>query len=165
VVNRDRGGEAGAELAHEWVPARNTVMMSLALAVAEKHGYDNIALGSNMEEGGAYPDNEQEFINKLRALVPYAVAPYRNIQLLDPLGTLVKHEIVELGSEEGMPFELTWSCYEGESLPVETPSGAFTDISPTGPVRIVHCGTCGPCAMRRRAFQMAGVEDPTEYAA
>src|SRR5690606_36813554 len=49
-INRTGGGEAGAELAHEWVPARNTVMLALALAVAERHGFDVIALGSNMEE-------------------------------------------------------------------------------------------------------------------
>lgn len=142
IVNKSRGGEAGAELAHEWVPARNTVMIALAVAYAEKHGYNVIALGSNIEEGGAYPDNEMEFVKRWNDLVPFAVKPYTPIRIEDPCGPLVKYQIVALGAADGMPFDLTWSCYEGDR---------------------VHCGTCGPCAMRRKAFQMAGVPDPTEY--
>jgi len=141
-INHARGGIAGAELAHEWVPARNTVMLSLALAYAEKHGYNVIALGNNLEEAGAYPDNEQEFINKFQALVPYAVKAYHQLQFSQPAGTLMKAEIVEFGTAMGMPWHLTWSCYSGGE---------------------VHCGTCGPCSMRRTAFKMAGVEDPTVY--
>jgi 7-cyano-7-deazaguanine synthase len=141
-VNHSRGGQAGAEFAHEWVPARNTIMLAMALGLAERHDYDVIALGSNMEEGGAYPDNEMEFVNKFRELSPYAVKPGHRVEFSDPCGGLVKHEIVELGAGIGMPFELTWSCYE------------------TGDI---HCGTCGPCSMRRTAFRMAGVTDPTTY--
>jgi len=54
----------------------------------------------------------------------------------------MKAEIVEFGTAMGMPWHLTWSCYSGGE---------------------VHCGTCGPCSMRRTAFKMAGVEDPTVY--
>ena len=147
VITRTRDGVAGAEFAHEWVPARNTVMLSLALAFAEANDYDVIALGSNMEEGGAYPDNEMEFINRFRDLAPYALKPYKQVTFSDRYGGFVKHEIVRDGAAIGMPFELTWSCYEG--------------------VRegntLVHCGTCGPCSMRRSAFKMAHVYDPTRY--
>jgi 7-cyano-7-deazaguanine synthase len=142
-VNQSRGGVSGAEFAHEWVPARNTVMLSLALAIAERHGFGTIALGSNMEESGAYPDNEMEFINKFRELAPYAVKPYHQVSFSDPLGKMVKHEIVRMGHSMRMPFDLTWSCYL---------DGAQ------------HCGTCGPCAMRKVAFRMEGVFDPTDYA-
>jgi 7-cyano-7-deazaguanine synthase len=136
-------GVAGAEYAHEWVPARNTVMMALAVAFAEKHGYDVIVLGSNQEEScGGYPDNEQEFVNKWRELIPFAVKPYTEMAIGDPLGGAMKHEIVTIGSQYGAPMELSWSCYEGGDQ---------------------HCGTCGPCTMRRRAFRMAGVPDKTEY--
>jgi 7-cyano-7-deazaguanine synthase len=139
-------GVAGAEFAHEWVPARNTVMMALAMAYAEAHDFDVIAIGSNQEEScGGYPDNEQEFVNRLRDLAPMAVKPYHQLVLSDPLGGRMKHEIVQMGMSEGMPFEVTWSCYthdyDGE-----------------------HCGNCGPCIMRQRAFQMANVADPTRYA-
>ena len=157
-VNKTRNGEAGAEFAHEWVPARNTVMLAMALAYAEAHNYDTIALGSNMEEGGAYPDNEQEFVNKLNALVPYAVKPYAQIHFEDPCGTLVKHEIVKLGQRLGAPFELTWSCYEGVLREIENADGSTSE-------QWVHCGSCGPCAMRHVAFQMEGLEDPTIYVA
>jgi 7-cyano-7-deazaguanine synthase len=141
-VNKSNGGADGAEFAHEWVPARNTVMMALAMAYAEANDYHTIALGTNLEESGAYPDNEPEFLNKLQALVPYAMRAYHPLSIEAPVGNLMKREIVELGIQLGMPHELTWSCYEGGS---------------------VHCGECGPCYMRREAFRINGVTDPTVY--
>jgi 7-cyano-7-deazaguanine synthase len=139
-------GVSGAEFAHEWVPARNTVMMALAMAYAEAHDFDVIAIGSNQEEScGGYPDNEQEFVNRLRELAPMAVKPYHQLELSDPLGGRMKHDIVQMGVAEGMPFEVTWSCYSHDY-----------DGN--------HCGNCGPCVMRQRAFQMSGVKDPTKYA-
>jgi 7-cyano-7-deazaguanine synthase len=135
-------GEAGSEFAHEWVPARNTVMLALATAFAEAHGYHVIALGSNMEEAGAYPDNEPEFINKWRMLGPYAVKAYHPISYSDPCGNMVKHEIVRWGLQNNMPFHLTWSCYEGGEKP---------------------CGVCGPCFMRKKAFEMNDSVDPLTW--
>jgi 7-cyano-7-deazaguanine synthase len=142
VVNHSREGVVGAELAHEWVPARNLVMFSLALAVAERHGYDVVSFGMNLEEAGAYPDNEPELLNMLQATIPYAVRPYQRIAVASPVANLMKSEIVAFGDQLGAPFELTWSCYEADH---------------------VHCGTCGPCFMRRTAFEMAGLPDPTTY--
>lgn len=134
------GGADGAEYGHEWVPARNTVMMSLAAAYAEAYEYDRIVLGNNLEEsGGGYPDNEQEFINRWNDLLPFAVKPYANITIEQPLGSLMKHEIVAKGLELDAPMELTWSCYSGGDT---------------------HCGTCGPCFMRKTAFQMNNATDP-----
>jgi len=134
------GGKEGAEYGHEWVPARNTVMIALALAYAEANGFDTLVLGNNLEEsGGGYPDNEQEFINKWNDLIPFAVKPYADIVIEQPLGSLMKHEIVALGLMVGAPFESTWSCYSGGDT---------------------HCGTCGPCFMRRTAFEMNGAVDP-----
>jgi 7-cyano-7-deazaguanine synthase len=139
-INHARGGVTGAEFGHEWTPARNTVFISLALAYAEAHGYDVIALGTNLEEsGGGYPDNEQEFINRWVDLVPYAMRPYHKIEFSQPVGTYMKHEIVRLGLELRAPLEVTWSCYENGDA---------------------HCGSCGPCFMRRTAFEMCGAEDP-----
>jgi 7-cyano-7-deazaguanine synthase len=135
-------GEAGAELAHEWVPARNLIMASLALAVAEVDNFDLIAFGTNQEEGCAFADNEQETWNKLRELIPFAVKPYRKIAIADPLGGLMKHEIVRYGVQLGVPHQYTYSCYKGGEL---------------------HCGECGPCHQRRIAFRMANVPDPTRY--
>jgi 7-cyano-7-deazaguanine synthase len=133
-------GMGGAELAHEWVPARNTVFAALALALAESwRGFTTVAFGTNLEEASAFPDNEPEWANKIRALIPYAVKPYQLIEFSTPVGNLMKKEIVQLGRELGVPFELTWSCYRGED---------------------VHCGKCGPCFNRKIAFEMAGSKDP-----
>lgn len=141
-INRRRDGVSGAEFAHEWVPARNFVFIALATAIAEAYGYNYVATGINLEEAGAYPDNEMEFIRLLNQVLPYAVGPNKNVELLMPVGHLVKHEIVKLGLEVGAPLHLTWSCYD------------------KGPR---HCGRCGPCYMRRLAFKINGIRDPVEY--
>jgi len=136
------GGEEGAEFAHEWVPARNLVMLALATAYAEAKGFDYIVLGNNLEEAGAYPDNEPEFINRFNDLLPFAVGDGKRVRVLMPVGNLMKHEIVALGHEIGAPLHLTWSCYRaGEH----------------------HCGTCGPCHMRRTAFRINGLKEVITY--
>lgn len=137
------GGEAGAEFAHEWVPARNLVMLSLATAYAEAKGFDVIGLGNNLEEAGAYPDNEPEFINRFNDLLPFAVGDGKRLRVVMPVGNLMKHEIVALGEQLGAPMGLTWSCYR------------------SGPL---HCGTCGPCFMRRTAYEINHLPDPLQYA-
>lgn len=137
------GGEAGAEFAHEWVPARNLVMLSLATAYAEANGFQTIVLGNNLEEAGAYPDNEPEFINRFNDLLPFAVGDGKRVRVVMPVGNLMKHEIVALGERLGAPMGATWSCYR------------------SGPT---HCGTCGPCFMRRTAYNINGLKDPLQYA-
>jgi len=137
------GGEAGAEFAHEWVPARNLAMLAIATAVAEAGGFDSIVLGNNLEEAGAYPDNEPEFIAKFNDLLPFAVGDGKQVQVLMPVGNLMKHEIVALGNQLGAPMDKTWSCYRAGH---------------------VHCGTCGPCFMRRTAFEINGLPEVIPYA-
>ncbi|BFI76152.1 7-cyano-7-deazaguanine synthase QueC [Sulfurisphaera ohwakuensis] len=141
-IVKERFGEEGAEFAHEWVPARNLIFYSVALALAEAYGYDAIASGINLEEAGAYPDNEMEFVRLFARLSPYATGPNKKVEVLMPVGNLVKHEIVKLGVEIGAPLHLTWSCYEGGQK---------------------HCGKCGPCYMRKTAFRINGLNDPVEY--
>ena len=136
------GGEEGAEFAHEWVPARNLVLLSVATAYAEANGFDHIVLGNNLEEAGAYPDNEPEFIHRFNDLLPFAVGDGKQVKVIMPVGNLMKHEIVKLGLDIGAPLHLTWSCYRaGEQ----------------------HCGTCGPCYMRRKAFQINNAKEVIEY--
>lgn len=144
-----RDGDAGAEFAYEWVPARNLVFLSLATALAENGGYTHIVLGNNLEEAGAYPDNEPEFISRFNHLLPYAVADGQPVrEVLQPVGNLMKHQIVKYGHELHAPLDVTWSCYEGVRVGDE----------------VLHCGECGPCKMRRVAFKMNGLEDPILYA-
>ena len=140
------GGEAGAEYAHEWVPARNLLLLSVAIAYAEAHaspdGVAVVALGNNMEEAGAYPDNEPEFIARVQDLMPFAVGDGKDVRIRMPVGNLMKHEIVRLGLQIKAPLHLTWSCYRAGEL---------------------HCGKCGPCFMRRKAFEINGAIDSVDY--
>lgn len=137
------GGEAGAEFAHEWVPARNLLMLSMATAIAEARGFDKLVLGNNLEEAGAYPDNEPEFIDRFNDMLPFAIGDGKSLKVEMPVGNMMKHEIVALGLKIGAPMQHTWSCYR---------AGA------------IHCGTCGPCFMRRTAFEINGQKDPITYA-
>lgn len=132
-------GEAGAEYAHEWVPARNLVLMSMAVAFAEANHYSYIYLGTNLEEGGAYPDNEEQFIRDFNSCLYGAVQNGNYVEIRTPVGNLMKHEIVAFGNKYGAPFEHTWSCYRNGDKP---------------------CGHCGPCHMRKIAFERNGLVDP-----
>jgi 7-cyano-7-deazaguanine synthase len=136
------GGEAGAEFAHEWVPARNLLLLSVATAFAEARGISTIVLGNNLEEAGAYPDNEPEFIAKFNDMLPFAVGDGKRMNVIMPVGNMMKHEIVELGNRIGAPMHLTWSCYRALEL---------------------HCGTCGPCYMRRKAFEINKLDEVISY--
>ena len=136
------GPVAGAEFAHEWVPARNLLMLSYATAYAEANDYGYIALGNNLEESGAYPDNEEEMSHLFNGILPYSVRDGVKVELVWPVGNLMKHEIVKLGVELDTPFEHTWSCYNAGDK---------------------HCGVCGPCYMRRVAFHRNGLVDPVPY--
>jgi 7-cyano-7-deazaguanine synthase len=132
-------GISGTEYAHEWVPARNLVMLAIATAYAEAHGYHYIALGNNLEEAGAYPDNEEEFTTLFDNLLPHATQNGYGIAVISPVGHLMKHEIVSLGLKLKAPLEHTWSCYRNGNVP---------------------CGECGPCFMRKTAFARVGAVDP-----
>lgn len=136
------GGEEGAEFAHEWVPARNLLLLATATAFAEAKGFSFIALGNNMEEAGAYPDNEPEFIDRFSDILRFAVGAGKFLEIIQPVGNMMKHEIVKLGHDIGAPLHLTWSCYKAGQL---------------------HCGTCGPCFMRRTAFQINNLEEVITY--
>lgn len=133
------GTIAGAEYAHDWVPARNLIFISLAVGWAEANGYHAVAPGTNLEESGAFPDNEEAFTTLLGQSVPYAVQAHYGMQLITPVGNLMKHEIVALGFQLGAPFEHTWSCYKGGDRP---------------------CDACGPDFMRHEAFRRNGAVDP-----
>lgn len=138
-------GEKGAERAIEWVPARNTILASVAMGIAEASGFDQIALGINLEEsGGGYTDNVLDLYEGFNSLMQWIVGEGKRLAFISPVGHMMKHEIVSAGIEAGAPFELTWSCYNNGD---------------------VHCGNCGPCIMRRRAFERGGYVDPVPFAA
>jgi 7-cyano-7-deazaguanine synthase len=139
AISKTRAGEAGAEFAHEWVPARNLNFLAQATAIAEYRRYPFVAIATTLEEGGAYPDDEQIFGIRFNQLLPYAVGPYRRVQLLQPFATYMKQHVVRDGLEVEAPMDLLWSCYEGGAI---------------------QCGSCGPCLQRQRAFRLNNAVDP-----
>lgn len=88
---------------------------------------------------GSYPDNEQEMGRLFNNILPYSTQNGIKIELLQPVSTLMKHEIVKEGVRLGVPYELTWSCYSNEER---------------------HCGKCGPDFMRKKSFERNGLKDP-----
>jgi len=135
-------GKDGVEYALDWVYARNLLMLSSAVAYAEANEYGHIYIGTNLEESGSYPDNEEQFILDFNGLLWGALNNGIKIEVHTPLGGLMKKGIVEFGMRYNSPLHLSWSCYNGGEL---------------------HCGKCGPCYMRKIAFDRAKIQDPTKY--
>lgn len=132
----------GAQMAHEWVPARNMILTSIVIGLAEARGFDYIALGINLEEaGGGYTDNVQDLYEHLNDIMHWIVGAGKKLEILSPVGALMKREIVAKGLEIDAPMHLTWSCYNASA-------------------EHKHCGKCGPCFMRKTAFEMNGAVDP-----
>lgn len=134
-------GEAAAEHCIDWVPARNTAFIGLLASYCDRFDIGNIYLGLNLEEASAFSDNSEDFYRYFQKVLD--VGTHSCPQLVMPLGNLMKHEIVKLGLEIGAPLDKSWSCYKDED---------------------VHCGECGSCTLRKKAFAMNGYpEDVVPY--
>lgn len=132
-----------------YVPARNTVMLSLALAWAEVLGASDIFVGVNAVDYSGYPDCRPEYISafsKLAQLATKAGVEGSTFQIHTPLIDLTKAEIVRTGQRLGLDYGLTVSCYQADD------QGRA-------------CGQCDACRLRRKGFMEAGVPDPTRYLA
>ncbi|BDG10269.1 7-cyano-7-deazaguanine synthase QueC [Anaeromyxobacter paludicola] len=141
-----REQEMAKEIPITYVPARNTVMLALALAHAETLGAQDVYVGVNAIDYSGYPDCRPEFIRafeKLAGLATKAGVEGAKLRIHAPLQKLGKAEIVKLGTSLGVPYALTLSCYD--------------------PVRGKACGRCDACTLRRKGFEAAGVPDPTVY--
>ena len=126
-----------------YVPARNTVFLSLALALAEASGAHDIVIGVNALDYSGYPDCRPEFIaafETLAALATKAGDEGQRFRVRTPLAAMTKADIVREGVRVGAPLALTWSCYDPQ------------DGRP--------CGACDSCRLRARGFAEAGIEDP-----
>jgi 7-cyano-7-deazaguanine synthase len=133
------------EIPPTYVPARNTILLSYALACAEVAGADAIFIGANHIDYSGYPDCRPEYFEAYQRMANLATrtgAEGRHVSIEHPLLKLNKKEIVELGAGLGAPLWLTWSCYSG---------GASA------------CGRCDSCVLRRNGFREAGLKDPAEY--
>lgn len=138
----------GEEIPVTYVPARNTIFLSLALGWAEAMGARELYLGVNALDYSGYPDCRPEFIDgfeKLAELATKAGVEGHPFRIRAPLLTMSKADIVRKGTELGLNLGLSWSCY---------------DPAPGG----VHCGLCDSCRLRSKGFAEAGIPDPTRYA-
>jgi 7-cyano-7-deazaguanine synthase len=131
-----------------YVPARNTVMLALALAHAETIGAEQVFVGVNALDYSGYPDCRPAFLRAFERLARVATkagVSGRPLRIRAPLLRLTKAQIVKLGTRLGVPFAMTQSCYD--------------------PIRGRACGRCDACVLRRRGFAEAGIPDPTPYSA
>jgi 7-cyano-7-deazaguanine synthase len=144
AIPKDRALDAEREIPSTYVPARNTVFLSLSLAWAEVLGADAIAIGVNALDYSGYPDCRPEYLEafeRMAALATRAGVEGGSLRILAPLLHLSKAEIIRRGVALGLDYGLTHSCYD--PLPDGQP-----------------CGRCDSCRIRARGFAEAGVEDP-----
>jgi 7-cyano-7-deazaguanine synthase len=149
AVPKDRPAESIAEgIPITYVPARNTVFLSLALAWAETLGAFDIFVGVNCIDYSGYPDCRPEYLRAFEAMANLAtragVEGRGRFQIHAPLVTLTKDQIILRGLELGVDYGLTHSCYD------PTPEG-------------LSCGRCDSCQLRRAAFERLGRSDPAAY--
>ncbi|MCH7705212.1 MAG: 7-cyano-7-deazaguanine synthase, partial [Planctomycetes bacterium] len=148
VPKSARVEEIAAGIPVTYVPARNTIFLSLALGYAEVIGARDIFLGVNAVDYSGYPDCRPEFIAAFGALANLATKAAIEGALFTihaPLISMNKAQIIRTGTDLGVEFSHTHSCYD------PTPDGAA-------------CAQCDSCLLRRQGFQQAGIADPTRYA-
>jgi 7-cyano-7-deazaguanine synthase len=126
-----------------YVPARNSMLLAIALAYAEGHGLDRVYLGANAIDYSGYPDCRPEFLRAFERLARLGtkagVEGRTSFAVRAPLLALTKAGVVAEGERLGVPWRLTWSCYAGGRRP---------------------CGRCDSCRLRARGFRTARVADP-----
>jgi 7-cyano-7-deazaguanine synthase len=147
VPKKASADQIGGEIPVTYVPARNTIFLSFALAFAEVAGAADIYIGVNALDYSGYPDCRPEYIaafERMANLATKAGVQGRKLTIHTPLIHLTKAQIVRRGLELGVDFSLTLSCYD------PAPSGAA-------------CGQCDSCLLRLKGFAENGIHDPIEY--
>ena len=137
-----RSGVTPGRIPSTYVPARNTILLSIALGYAESHRLPVIFAGMNAIDYSGYPDCRPAFLRAFERAARLGTRTGlqgRGIRIRTPLLRLTKAGIVRLGERRGVPWELSWSCYAGGRRP---------------------CGRCDACRLRARGFREAGVADP-----
>ena len=124
------------------VPNRNAILLSIATGYAQSLGANKVFFGAHHSDRGVYPDCRKEFVEAFQGAERIA-NDNPSLSILSPFVDLNKSEVVKIGKELDVPYELTWSCYAGEDI---------------------HCGTCSSCRERKRAFSDNNLNDPTIYA-
>ena len=146
-VGKDAAGiKASKGIPSTYVPARNTIFLSFALAYAEVIGAEAIYIGANCVDYSGYPDCRPEYFRRFQDLADLATKKTvegKRISIETPIIKLDKAGIVKKGLDLNIPFEHTWSCYQGGRK---------------------ACGRCDSCVLRLNGFKEAGAIDPVEYA-
>ncbi len=133
------------EIPPTYVPARNTIFLSIALAWAEVCGAQAIFIGANHLDYSGYPDCRPEFFEAFQGLADLATKAAvegDKVKIMTPIIDMDKASIVTEGMRLSAPLDLTWSCYNGGQK---------------------SCGTCDSCVLRLEGFKGAGYKDPVEY--
>lgn len=124
------------------VPNRNMILLSVAFGHALAHQMGFVSYAAHAGDHTIYPDCRPEFAEWINQGPSTGLCDWHKVGLLRPFIHITKADIVRIGTEMGVDYSQTWSCYCGEDL---------------------HCGRCGTCVERRQAFFLAGEEDPTRY--
>jgi 7-cyano-7-deazaguanine synthase len=146
AVPKDAVGAPGIPVTY--VPARNTIFLALALGYAEVRGAGEIWLGVNAIDFSGYPDCRPDFLRAFQRVIETGTrsgVERGEPRIVAPLVDMTKADIIRKGTELGVDYALTHSCY---------------DPDPAGRA----CGHCDSCLLRRKGFEDAGVPDPTSYA-
>lgn len=125
-----------------YVPFRNGIFLSIATAIAEKHGATVLFIGVVQEDSSGYPDCTDTFINKMQSAMNQGTKEETNLEIITPLVHMTKAQIVKKAIELKVPLEYTWSCYQNEDK---------------------ACGVCDSCRLRLKGFALAGVTDKIAY--
>lgn len=144
----DASADDPADIPSTYVPARNTIFLSHALGFAEIVGAKAIFIGANALDYSGYPDCRPEFFEAYENLANLATASGvggSRVEIKTPLLHLSKADIIKMGTELGVDYAMTHSCYD--------------------PVGDLACGSCDSCILRHRGFEEAQIADPTRYAA
>jgi len=130
-----------SEIPNTYVPARNTVFLSLAASYAEAVGASRIFIGAHHEDSSGYPDCRREYLEAFNRVLELGTRAgiEKRLSLEFPLLDKAKKDIIRLGLELGVPFEHAWSCYSGGEKP---------------------CRECDSCVLRAKGFKEAGIDDP-----
>ncbi|MBM4135812.1 MAG: 7-cyano-7-deazaguanine synthase QueC [Nitrospira sp.] len=154
-----------------YVPARNTIFLSFALAWAEVIEAENIFIGANAIDYSGYPDCRPEYLKAFEDMANLAtkasVEGKLRFMIRAPLISMKKSEIIKKGMELGLDYSLTWSCYDPQ--PANPPLPPFTKGGRGGinnselgtqNSELIPCGRCDSCLFRSKGFEEAGIKDP-----
>jgi 7-cyano-7-deazaguanine synthase len=134
------GVESGVPITY--VPFRNGIFISVATAIAEKHGAEALFIGVVEEDSSGYPDCRDTYIKSMEASINLGTKDETSLEIKMPLVHMKKSEIVTKSLELGVALEDTWSCYQNTEK---------------------ACGLCDSCRLRLNGFKLAGLQDPLKY--